>query len=540
MRKLFVLALFVLFAATSGIAWAEDVGNYELHDFSLWALDPTLDQANQLQHYPSALPGVVETDRTRVNEQKKPTPLGLITFHGEPIKDIEVDLRVQSGRFLGHWPPAESKSGRLRWLELGTVAEAAKGALMAAIDDKHWFATGRQLDALFAEQKGRTERFLVYDFELKYDMPIQLTGGPDTYQIGNRGKTPLVDVMILVPHEDGLRIGRLETLAPALQGAQAAKPAEPKPADGKPAESKPGEAKPGESKPAAPTTVEKVPEIKPAEEKPAEKKTDEKPPAESKTEEKPGDPLVADKKDDKKDEKKPDQPAERKSDEKPAAEKAEETKAEKPAAAAAVRVVAPAGGAAAGVVVVGQAAASGQPIAGAQPATAAPAPEPAVVPSVELVMSAPIARNSAEVTEARDALKGGLLKAGLTEKEAELLLARGEGSIFDTKEMIVVFRLPPDAIEERLPLVCYPAPRKTVRAAVILVRNLDPKLKDEVGRLVGDLGNDKYPMREAAEKRLLELGRLAVPALKVALKSPDLEVVFRAERILLAQNEKLE
>jgi hypothetical protein len=47
-------------------------------------------------------------------------------------------------------------------------------------------------------------------------------------------------------------------------------------------------------------------------------------------------------------------------------------------------------------------------------------------------------------------------------------------------------------------------------------------------------------MREAAEKRLLELGRLAVPALKVALKSSDLEVAFRAERILLAQNEKLE
>jgi hypothetical protein len=423
------------------------------------------------------------------------------------------------------------------------VAEAAKGAIMAAIDDKHWFATGRQLDALFAEQKGRTERFLVYDFELKYEMPIQLTGGPDTYQIGNRGKTPLVDVMVLVPQDDGLRIGRLETLAPAPQAAQAAKPAETKPAEAKPAETKPAEAKPTEAKPAGATTVETkvivngraevhVEEVKPAEKKQAESKQ--------------ADPLISGKKDDKqgeeKDEKKPDQPAEAKSEEKPTDEKPAETKeaVKQPAAAVAARVVVAPGGMARRVVVVGQAAAGGQAVPVAQPAPAAASPQPTVVPSVELAMSAPVARDSAEVAEARDALKGGLLKAGLTEKEAELLLARGEGSIFDTKEMIVVYRLPPDAIEERLPLVCYPSPRKTVRAAVVLVRNLDPKLTDEVGRLVGELGNDKYPMREAAEKRLLELGRLAVPALKVALKSSDLEVAFRAERILLAQNEKLE
>ncbi|MGH7193251.1 MAG: hypothetical protein ACREJM_06905, partial [Candidatus Saccharimonadales bacterium] len=86
----------------------DEIANYEINEFSLWGLDPTLEQVNQLQHYPSALPGVVETERSRVNEQKKLTPLGLITFHGEPVKELEVDLRVQSGRFLGHWPPAES------------------------------------------------------------------------------------------------------------------------------------------------------------------------------------------------------------------------------------------------------------------------------------------------------------------------------------------------------------------------------------------------------------------------------------------------
>ena len=46
--------------------------------------------------------------------------------------------------------------------------------------------------------------------------------------------------------------------------------------------------------------------------------------------------------------------------------------------------------------------------------------------------------------------------------------------------------------------------------------------------------------REKAEKRLGELGRLAVPNLKTVLNNADPEVAYRAERILLAQNEKID
>ena len=69
-----------------------------------------------------------------------------------------------------------------------------------------------------------------------------------------------------------------------------------------------------------------------------------------------------------------------------------------------------------------------------------------------------------------------------------------------------------------------------------------PPLDDQhdVERLVTNLGAADYAERETAEKRLLELGRLAVPALKSALKSSDAEVQFRAERLLLAQNEKVD
>ncbi|HEY2837537.1 MAG TPA: hypothetical protein VGJ26_00190, partial [Pirellulales bacterium] len=49
-----------------------------------------------------------------------------------------------------------------------------------------------------------------------------------------------------------------------------------------------------------------------------------------------------------------------------------------------------------------------------------------------------------------------------------------------------------------------------------------------------------YEEREKAEKGLKDSGRLAMPLLKEALKNGDPEVVIRAERLLLAQNESID
>jgi hypothetical protein len=480
---------------------ADDEAQYDLHEFSLWGLDPTLEQANELAHYPSAMPGVVDTDRSRANEARKLTPLSVITLHGEAVKDLEVDLRIQSGRFIGHWPPAESKSGRLRWLDLSTIGEADKDALFASVDDKHWFNDARRLDAMYVKDKSRSERFLTYDVELKYELPVQVTGGPDTYMITNSGKHPLLDLFVLSPQEDGVRIGRLDSLPPSKPKADA-KPSEEKAAEGKPAEktdtAKPDTAKPADEKPAAKTDTAKPDADKPDAEKPAEDKP---------TETQEAKPAAA-------------QPA-----------------AAPAAAPVAVVVAAPA--AAPVAVPVGVAPAAGGAVP-AQPA-AAPAAKPAVaLEPTEIAMSPVAALDSDELRVVRETLSANLLKLGLTQQEIDLLFDRAGAAMFEPKEMIVLFRLPPEAIEERLPLVAYPAPRKTIRTALVVVRNIDPKIKDEVQKLIADLGSAEYTSREAAEKRLTELGRLAIPSLKVALKSGDLEIVFRAERILLAQNEKLE
>jgi hypothetical protein len=58
--------------------------------------------------------------------------------------------------------------------------------------------------------------------------------------------------------------------------------------------------------------------------------------------------------------------------------------------------------------------------------------------------------------------------------------------------------------------------------------------KPDVAALVKQLGDDDYAVREAATKKLVELGESAVPALEKALKSEDLEVRLRAGRALRA------
>jgi hypothetical protein len=473
MRRLSILCI-LCFAP---FATAEDEAKYDLHEFSLWGLDPTLEQANELAHYPSAMPGVVDTDRSRANEARKPTPLAVIALHGEPVKDLEIDLRVQSGRFVGHWPPAESKSGRLRWLDVATVGEADKDALFATVDEKHWFNEARRLDALYVKDKSRSERFLTYDVELKYELPVQVTGGADSYHITNSSKHTLVDLFVLAPHDDGIRIGRLETLPPSKPKADA-KPEE-KPAEGKPAQNADRD-KPNSAKP----TAEKPDQNKPGEAEEA----------------------------------------------KPAATQAAAAPAAVPAA---VVVAAPA--------IVPGVAVPAAPGAAPVPSAAVPVAKPAaLLEPTELAMSSLVALDSDEFKSVRETLAASLVKLGLTQQEIELVFDRAGSTLSEPKEMIVLFRFPPDAIEERLPLVAYPAPRKTIRAAMVIVRNIDPKIKDEVQRLIAELGSPDYANRENAEKRLTELGRLAIPSLKTALKSGDLEIVFRAERILLAQNEKLE
>ena len=60
----------------------------------------------------------------------------------------------------------------------------------------------------------------------------------------------------------------------------------------------------------------------------------------------------------------------------------------------------------------------------------------------------------------------------------------------------------------------------------------DPPQADRIAALIEQLGDTKFRVREAAMRGLIALGRPAIPALRQALKSGDLEVRMRARMVL--------
>jgi hypothetical protein len=474
-----VLAAFLALVLGPGrTAVAADPIPLEIHEWSLWIVDPTLAQSNAKDHYPNTLPVFVDSTRSRLSgrSENRPSPLGVITFYGEPTHGLEVELQLAtSSRFLAHWPPAETKSKRARWLDLAlSTAPDAEGRI-APVEEKHWMELARALEGTLHLRHGtRTERFLCYDVETGWAPAVKLTGGPDSYQVENLGKSAVEDLFVFAPAGDARRVGRLKLLP-----AKAAEPAAEK--DKKPA---------GADQPAKDGT--KVAESKtgePAQDGKAneEQAKEEKPSAEAK-------PDVADAK---------------------AEAKAPDAKDAKPATAG-----------------------DEKPAATQEGEKAPAAKKP---PTVEIVMSEALAPDSqAYIDQTRTALRTVLVDAGLKAGEADLIVSSYADQIFDAKEMLVLFRLPASAIDEQFPLVTYPDAKRMVRVPLVLLRNADPRLQGGLQDLVVQLGAADFQGRETAEKGLKESGRLAVPLLKEALKNADPEVVFRAERLLLAQNELID
>jgi hypothetical protein len=85
----------------------------------------------------------------------------------------------------------------------------------------------------------------------------------------------------------------------------------------------------------------------------------------------------------------------------------------------------------------------------------------------------------------------------------------------------------------------FPPPKAFVRTALVVTHGIDPRLQDRARTLVAQLGDATPKTRDSAETRLQELGAAAIPVLEDALKDKDIEVVFRAERLLLRLNRQV-
>ena len=155
-------------------------------------------------------------------------------------------------------------------------------------------------------------------------------------------------------------------------------------------------------------------------------------------------------------------------------------------------------------------------------------------PPVKLVMSQP--RQASDPTYGdmtRATMARRLTGQGLREDLVKFVLDQYGKELFEPKELIVLVHLSRPALDEAVVLDVFPPPKKLVRTATVVVHGVDPRLQDRARGLVQQLGDRSPQARESAETRLFEMGPVAVPVLEDALSNKDVEIVYRAERLLL-------
>jgi hypothetical protein len=183
-----------------------------------------------------------------------------------------------------------------------------------------------------------------------------------------------------------------------------------------------------------------------------------------------------------------------------------------------------------------------------RPSTAPVATRPASRPTTQAVAKAgPTTRNVAEpalgaagIKDAAQLLapwKAKLSAAGLSSTDFDVILSILAKHGLDPKRMTIIYRLDASEMERLLPLEVVPQPRKVTRVGLVIVRNIDPAIGQEIEQLIAQLGDTDWSKREAAHKQLSELGLPAKVKLEEASKNnKDLEVVWRSERLLTKIN----
>jgi hypothetical protein len=454
-----------------------------IHDWGVWVADATLDSVNGRENFPSALPPLAVSPRSRAKSEGRPmvAPFSALTFHGLNVPETDVEIRGEGVKFVAHWPKAEQKGVRLRWLGVKFAAKPSDEGLLAFVGPEDWLERARKLDALYCEVGTRLERALLYDVDFPATVPIKLEGGPDRYKLVNLWGDQLLDVFLAAPAKGGVRLGRAAELKPdpAKVGA---------PKGNAPAGAKtPGSA-------AAPAMAGQITVV--------------------------ANPGVAA------------QPA----------VMVQAVKVALPVAAPPVAAAAPVAAVAdappPATVMDAKNAKDPKATKDGKKAPAAP-PKPAGGPPVEIAMAPPVVGDGWIDAALKD-LAAKLVAQGLQPDEAALCAESCRDSLARATDLVAIVRLPASALDRYAGLDIAPDPRRIVRTRLLVIRNLDPAAKGEIEGLIGKLGDADYEVRSAAELKLGDLGSVAWPNLRAALKNTDLEIVWRIERILLKQKQPLE
>jgi hypothetical protein len=391
-------------------------GAFDVIEWVVFVCDPNQPQANSNTLYHSTLPDFVGSRRSPapVEKQNDPAPIGVIRFQGATGKEkVDVLLQNKGGRFLATWPKAVTRSTGVLWQNL-VLTDQAPGSL-EQVGASNWMNDLRKGTTPFLLKDGRGDRFILYDAEPKYALPlkVQAGAGEGQYFIANSDKVSVRDLTLYKNETDGWHVANLPELKPTAATQPATRPT---------------------------TTL--------ATTRPA-------------------------------------------------------------TAPAATQALA---------------------IASTRPTTQASS-QPTTKPTGQPVALA--ATGLKQATEVLAPWKERLTSAGLPEMDWEVIRRILEKHALDTRRLTAIYRLPDEQLDLLLPLEVTPQPRHTIRVGLVIVRSIDPAIVNEIETLVAQLGDPKWDTREAAQKRLLEIGLAAKPKLDALGKSAkDPEVVYRIERVI--------
>ncbi len=550
-RSLFLAAVLYLCTATAVVVRSDEARPQppvEVCEWSVWVSSPSQVAVNASRGTRNAMPDVVGTVRPKLEGKELAgkfaiAPISVVQFFGEPSRDIDIDLRVKKGNILAHWPPATQRSGRVQWFKSDLIKSVPANVAVGYLPEAHWLQKLRRVGpALYHQRESRAERFLAYDVELTVPVPVKLRGGPDEYTLQNLTGYRLLDVAIVAPAEGGYRVGWLDELASAAPPDSGEKSKE--------------KNDPKKNKKSDRDRAEEVFEKGATDAKKDKEKDKDEPkplPAEADADIRARVDQILNRPVDVNVEGTP-----RKQvldlvtgqarlryelDDKTIA-KADVDLA-KPMTLKAARVAARD----ALVDVLGSVGLSyrvtddGTLFVTTAARLAEDASKKGAViegPPIKLTLSQPLKATHPSYRElTRDSYARRLARQGLREEAINTLLDQYADSLFAPEGLIVLAHLSRDAIDEAVLLDVFPEPKKLVRTALVVVNGIDPRLQDRARELVQRLGDNLPKSREEAESKLHELGAVAVPALEDALLNKDVEIVFRAERLLLKLNRQV-
>jgi len=503
----------------------------EVYEWSVWVGNPAQPAINASRVYRNAMPGIVGTSRPKFEEKELAgkfavAPISIVWFFGEPRKDVDVDLQAKKGTFLAHWPPANERGGRLQWFGSDLTASPPANVPQSYFPEAHWLQKLREnASALFLKRESHFDRFIAYDTELSIPIPLKIRGGPDLYSLQNLTDRRLVDVAIIAPTDGGFRVGWLDEL-PTAAPEKKAEPAPKKTAEQK-AEAvfkepvkKAGDDEipplPAEGDPNVRARVDQIlnrPVVVNVEQAPRREVLD----------------LIA------------------------GQVRLRYDLDDRTLAKADIKLNQPTSMKASGLAardaladLLGNLGLSYRVTEEGKLfiTTAARLAEEAVKkgsvvegPPVKVVMSQPLKASNPSYRElTRLSLARRLAAQGLRDDVVQLILTQYGQVLFEPGELVVLAHFSRTAIDETVLLDVFPPPKKLVRTALLVVHGVDPRLQDRARALVQQLGDPSYKSRESAEARLAEMGPIALPALEDALINKDVEIVFRAERLLMRLN----